>query len=165
MTFSVATPSAMGSEYVKLKKTGTYYGIFIAYRVRGGIQIQYKEVSMTFAKMFVVCSIAVFALGVTPGIIQAEEFKIAVLRIDKTNAQAYKPLAEHLAKRGVSVRLVEVPTHDSVTKMFSEGQVDAMFSGSGIPGSMFTIHRLKLKQSLTGFRPKESNIQRAMVSN
>jgi hypothetical protein len=69
-----------------------------------------------------------------------------------------------LVKSGVSVSLVEVPTYDRVTKLFSEGQVDAVFSGSGIPGSMFTIHRLKLKQTLTGFKPKESDSRQAMVS-
>ena len=120
---------------------------------------------MKLTKMFVICLIAVLALSVMPGLIQAEGFKIAVLQTDKENARAYEPLVEHLAKRGVSVTLVEVPTYDAATKMFSEGQVDAMFSGSGIPGSMLTIYRLRLKQSLTGFKPKESKIQHAKVLN
>ncbi len=119
---------------------------------------------MKISKMFAYCFIAVFALGVMPSMVRAEAFKIAVVQNDHYNAQAYEHLAAHLAKRGVSVTLVKVPTYDMVTKLFSEGQVDAMFSGSGIPGSMFTIHHLKLKQLLAGFKPKESKIQQAMVS-
>jgi hypothetical protein len=107
----------------------------------------------------------VLALGVMPGVIQAEEFKIAVLQVNKDNVRTYQSLVEHLAKRGVAVRLVEVPVNETVTKMFSTGQIDAMFSGSGIPGSMFIIHQLKLKQAMTGFKPKESRIQQAMLSN
>lgn len=113
----------------------------------------------------VYCFIVLFTLGIIPGMVQAEEFKIAVLQSGKNNAQAYRPVAEHLAKNGVSVTLVDVPTYDAVTKMFSEGRVDAIFSGPGIPGSMFTIHRLKLKQSLTGFKPKESKTRHVLVSN
>jgi ABC-type phosphate/phosphonate transport system substrate-binding protein len=119
---------------------------------------------MKLSRMSVYCLIAAFILGATPGMIRAEEFRIAVLKGTKDSTREFKALAEHLVKSGVSVSLVEVPTYDRVTKLFSEGQVDAVFSGSGIPGSMFTIHRLKLKQTLTGFKPKESDSRQAMVS-
>jgi hypothetical protein len=120
---------------------------------------------MKVSRMSVYCFIAFFILGVAPGMIRAEEFRIAVLKGNKDCTREYKTLVEHLGKRGLSVSLVEVPTYGAVTKLFSEGQVDALFSGSGIPGSMFTIHRLKLKQSLTGFRPKEPDHRQAMVSH
>lgn len=122
-----------------------------------------KDVSMKLSRIFVFF-VVVFSLGAMPGVIKAEEFRIAVLQTGKDNAQAYQALAEHLVKRGVAVRMVEVPTYESVTKMFSAGQVDAMFSGSGIPGSMFVIHQLKLKRALMGFAPKESRIQQAMIA-
>ena len=120
---------------------------------------------MKLSRIFVFCFIVVFALGVMPGVIEAEEFKIAVLQINQDNLQTYQPLAEHLARRGVAVRLVQVPSYEAVTKMFTARQVDAMFSGSGIPGSMFIIHKLKLKRALTGFKPKETRMQQAMISN
>jgi len=120
---------------------------------------------MKLSRMVVFCVIVVLSLGVTPGVIQAEEFKIAVLQNHKDCPLTYKPLAEHLAKIGVMVRMVEVPTQEIATKMFAAGEVDAMFSGSGIPGSMFVIHRLKLKQALMEFKPKESSILQAKLSN
>jgi ABC-type metal ion transport system substrate-binding protein len=120
---------------------------------------------MTLSKVLVFCVIAVLALGVMPGVSKAEKFKIAVLQVNKDNSRAYEPLVEHLAKSGISVTLVEVPTYDEVTKMLSEGQVDAMFFGTGIPGSMFVIYQLKLKQSLMGFKPKESRMYQASISN
>ncbi len=120
---------------------------------------------MKLSRIFVFCFIVVLALGVMPGVVGAEEFKIAVLQINQDDPQAYEPLAKHLARRGVAVKLVEVQTYEMATKMFTEGQVDAVFSGSGIPGSMFVIHRLKLKQTLTGYKPKETRIQQAKISN
>jgi hypothetical protein len=120
---------------------------------------------MNSSKIFFFCFMVVFSLGVLPGVIKAEEFKIAVLQINKDNIQEYQSLAGHLVRRGIAVRMVEVPTYETVTKMFSAGQVDAVFSGSGIPGSMFIIHQLKLKRAITGFKPKESRIQQAMNSN
>ena len=120
---------------------------------------------MKLSSFFVFCFAVVLTLGVMPGVIKAEEFKIAVLQVNKDNAQAYQPLTEHLAKRGIAVKMVGVPTYEMAEKMFTAGQVDAMFSGSGIPGSMFIIHRLKLKQTLAGLKPKESGIRQAMNSN
>ncbi|MDA8124010.1 MAG: hypothetical protein M0009_02310 [Deltaproteobacteria bacterium] len=120
---------------------------------------------MKLSRIFVFGFIVVLALGVVPGVVGAEEFKIAVVQIDQDDPQAYQPLAKHLARRGVAVKLVEVQTYEMATKMFTEGQVDAMFSGSGIPGSMFVIHRLKLKQALTGYKPKATRIQQAKISN
>lgn len=119
---------------------------------------------MKLSRMAVFCVIVVLSLGVMPGVIKAEEFKIAVLQSHKVSPQTYEPLEEHLAKIGVMVRMVEVPTYEMATKMFSAGEVDAMFSGSGIPGSMFVIHRLKLRQAFKGFKPKESIIQQAKIS-
>lgn len=120
---------------------------------------------MKSSRVFVFCFIVVLSLGLMPGVIGAEEFKIAVLRTGQDNPAPYQPLAEHLAKTGVAVRLVEAPTYETATKMFTEGRVDAMLSGSGIPGSMFVIHRLKLRQALMGFKPKESTIRQAKISN
>lgn len=120
---------------------------------------------MKSSRFFVFCLTVVLALGVMPGIIKAEEFKIAVVQIDQDDPQAYQPLAKHLARRGVAVKLVEVQSYELATKLFTEGQVDAMLSGSGIPGSMFVIHRLKLKQALAGYKPKATRVQQAKISN
>lgn len=123
-----------------------------------------KEVSMKLSRMLVLCFVVALSFGVMPFVVGAEEFKIAVLHNDQDPPQAYQPLAEHLARRGISVKLIEAPTYDTMTKMLSEGQVDAMFSGPGIPGSMFVIYQLRLKQTLAGLRPQESRMRQAMLS-
>jgi len=107
---------------------------------------------MRLSRFIVCCLVVVLALGVMPGILKADEFKIAVLQNDRFSAQQYEPLVEHLAKVGITVSLIEAPTYQALVKMMSAGEVDAMFNGPGIPGSMMVIHQLKQQRFFASFK-------------
>jgi ABC-type phosphate/phosphonate transport system substrate-binding protein len=110
----------------------------------------------------IVCCLVVFVMGIMPCVLKAEEFKIAVLQDDRFSVQNYQPLVEHLAKAGIRVSLVEAPTYQSIAKMLASGEVDAMFNGPGIPGSMITIYHLKQNRLFSSFKQEGSKVQQAM---
>ncbi len=66
----------------------------------------------------------------------AAEIKIGIMQAQKGDAQKFKPLMDYLKSKGVDSSLVAAPTYSDAAKMFSGGQIDAMFSGSGIAGTM-----------------------------
>ncbi|MHB8770407.1 MAG: hypothetical protein ACYC7J_05375 [Syntrophales bacterium] len=113
----------------------------------------------------IVCFLAiVFVAGFVPGIVFADEFKIAIVRDDRIPAQQYEPLVAHIAKTGDKVNLVEAPTSEAVAKMMAAGEVDAMFSGSGIPGSMMVIHDLKQQRFFANFKKPDAQVKRLVPS-
>ncbi|MBI4848069.1 MAG: PhnD/SsuA/transferrin family substrate-binding protein [Nitrospirae bacterium] len=67
---------------------------------------------------------------------QAEEFKIAIMQDQKGAAQQYRPLVDFMKKKGVDVSFVGTSNYTEAAKMFEDGKADAMFSGSGVAGSM-----------------------------
>jgi ABC-type phosphate/phosphonate transport system substrate-binding protein len=71
-----------------------------------------------------------------PGIACAEQFRIAIMQDQSGEAQNYKPLLSYLAKKGIEASFVSSKDYPSAAGMFANGAVDAMFSGSGIAGSM-----------------------------
>lgn len=105
-----------------------------------------------------------FVAGFVPGISYAEEFKIAVVRDDHVSAQQYEPLVAYIARTGDKVSLVEAPNPEAVAKMLAAGEVDAMFSGSGIPGSMMVIHSLKQQRFFANFKKPDAQVQRLVPS-
>jgi len=119
---------------------------------------------MRISRIIVLCFVVVFACGIAPGMLKAEEFKIAVLQDDKGSIQAYEPLVAHLAKTGVAVTLVKAPTYEAVATMLSSGQVDGVFTGPGIPGSMITIESLKEKWFSAGCKTGDPKMQQAMTA-
>jgi ABC-type phosphate/phosphonate transport system substrate-binding protein len=108
--------------------------------------------------------VVVFILGIMPGILKAEEFRIAILQDDQSSIQKYEPLVAHLARTGIKVSLVEAPTCQAVTQMVASGEVDAVFSGPGIPGSMMVIHDLKLQRFFANFKGIDARAQHAAPS-
>lgn len=66
----------------------------------------------------------------------AAEIKIGIMQAQKGDAQKFKPLMDYLNSKGIDTSLVAAPTYSDAAKMFSSGQIDAMFSGSGIAGAM-----------------------------
>jgi ABC-type phosphate/phosphonate transport system substrate-binding protein len=71
-----------------------------------------------------------------PGIASAEQFKIAIMPDQSGAAQKFKPLLDYLATKGIKASFVSTKDYPSAAGMFSSGEVDAMFSGSGIAGTM-----------------------------
>jgi len=77
----------------------------------------------------------------------AQMVRAAELRIVRTQAQAgdarkYQPLLAYLAKNGVPADFVTAPDNRAAAELFAAGQADAMFSGSGIAGTLLFIKGL-----------------------
>jgi len=80
--------------------------------------------------------IATMALLGAATIAQAESFKMVIMQDEKGAAQKYAPLATYLKTKGVDVTLVGAPDYVKAAQMFSSGEADGMFSGSGVAGIM-----------------------------
>jgi len=120
---------------------------------------------MRVSRIIVFCFAVVFASGIVPGILNAEEYRIAIVQDGNDSVGAYEHLVSHLAKMGVTVTLVKAPTYQTVARMFSSGEVDAIFNGPGIPGSMMVIDGLREKWFSAGFKSGDSRMQQAMTSD
>ncbi|CAK0745624.1 hypothetical protein CCP3SC15_130002 [Gammaproteobacteria bacterium] len=70
------------------------------------------------------------------GISAAEQFRIAIMQDQPGAAQKFRPLLDYLTKKGINANFVGARDYPSAAAMFAASQVDAMFSGSGIAGSM-----------------------------
>ena len=74
--------------------------------------------------------------AVISGAAQADPFKIAIMQDKKGAAKKYTPLLNYLKKNGIDGSFVGTKNYDYAAKMFASGKVDAMFSGSGVAGTM-----------------------------
>jgi ABC-type phosphate/phosphonate transport system substrate-binding protein len=119
---------------------------------------------MRLFRSILCCLVVVLTVGIMPCILKAEAFKIAILQNGSFSVQRYEPLVAHLAKAGISVKLVEAPSYQAISRMMSAGEVDAMFNGPGIPGSMMMIHQLKQYRLLASFKKAEGNARPLMPS-
>ncbi len=76
------------------------------------------------------------ALSLTVGDALAADFKIAIMQDKAGAARKFKPLLNYLAQKGVKAEFSAAKDYSAAAAMFAAGKVDAMFSGSGIAGSM-----------------------------
>ncbi len=67
---------------------------------------------------------------------QGSEFKVAIMQAQKGMAQKFRPLENYLKRHGVNISFVGAPNYPAAAKMFADGRVDGMFSGSGVAGSL-----------------------------
>jgi ABC-type phosphate/phosphonate transport system substrate-binding protein len=67
---------------------------------------------------------------------QAADVRIALTQAQAGDARKYQPLLDYLSKRGVAASFVTAQDYQQAADLFSQGQVDAMFSGSGIAGTL-----------------------------
>ena len=67
---------------------------------------------------------------------EAAELKIAIMQAQAGDARKYQPLLDYLAKKGIPASFITAANYQAAAEMFSKGQADAMFSGSGVAGSM-----------------------------
>ena len=63
-------------------------------------------------------------------------FKICLMQEQKGAAAKFRPLLDYLKNKGVKASFVAAKTYPQAAKMFADGKVDGMFSGSGIAGCM-----------------------------
>lgn len=82
-------------------------------------------------------SITVFFLMMaTAGMATAAEIRIGIMQAQAGDARKYQPLLDYLAKKGLPATFVTASTYPAAADLFAKGQVDAMFSGSGVAGAM-----------------------------
>jgi ABC-type phosphate/phosphonate transport system substrate-binding protein len=75
-------------------------------------------------------------MGFTSGVCCAEEFKIAIMQDKAGAAKKFKALLDYLSEKGIDTQFVAAKDYPAAAKMFANKDVDAMFSGSGIAGTM-----------------------------
>ena len=73
---------------------------------------------------------------VVAGTASAAELRIGIMQSQAGDAIRYQGLLEYLEKKGIPATFVTASTYPAAADMFAKGQVDAMFSGSGIAGTM-----------------------------
>jgi ABC-type phosphate/phosphonate transport system substrate-binding protein len=83
--------------------------------------------------MVVFLVVVLFSL---PGLLYADQFRIAIMQNKKGEAGKVDPLLKYFQKNGVEASLVTTKNYIHAAKMFESGQADAMFSGSGVAGIM-----------------------------
>ncbi len=66
----------------------------------------------------------------------AAELKIAIMQAQAGDARKFQPLLDYLTKKGVSASFITAQDYTAAADLFARGAVDAMFSGSGIAGTM-----------------------------
>jgi ABC-type phosphate/phosphonate transport system substrate-binding protein len=66
----------------------------------------------------------------------ADTFRIALTQASSGAAKKYRPLEAYLKSKGIDVRFVAARDYPDAARMFAEGQVEGMFCGSGVAGSM-----------------------------
>jgi ABC-type phosphate/phosphonate transport system substrate-binding protein len=70
------------------------------------------------------------------GMSMAAEIRIGIMQAQAGDARKYQPLLDYLGKKGLQATFVTANTYPAAADMFAKGQVDAMFSGSGVAGTL-----------------------------
>ena len=89
---------------------------------------------MKVSKM--ICTLVFFisAIILTYNSAHADQFKIAIMQDERGAAAKYRQLETYLKNKGIEFSFVGATNYPAAAKMFASGEVDAMFSGSGIAG-------------------------------
>jgi len=77
-------------------------------------------------------AVAFFALG--QGTATAEVFRIGIMQAQTGAAKKFEPLETYLLKENVQVKFVPLSNYKEAAQLFARGDVDGMFSGSGVAG-------------------------------
>ncbi len=64
------------------------------------------------------------------------EFRVVIMQAQKGAAQKYRPLEDYLRQQGINIRFIGARSYQAAARLFSEGQADGMFSGSGVAAVM-----------------------------
>lgn len=88
---------------------------------------------MRTGRMIFICSV-VCVMALVYGIAQASQFRIAIMQDERGAAGKFRPLENYLKSKGIKFSFVGTTDYAAAAKMFALGEVDAMFSGSGVAG-------------------------------
>lgn len=64
----------------------------------------------------------------------AEEFKIGVMQAQAGSVKKYAALESYLKAKAIDVKFVHFSDYNKAAAMFDQGELDGMFSGSGVAG-------------------------------
>jgi len=91
---------------------------------------------MNFKKLVIGILFLALTFSVAAGFAHADSLKIAIMQDKKGAAKKFQPLVPYFKTQGVDVSFVGAKNYAAAAQMFASGKVDAMFSGSGVAGSM-----------------------------
>lgn len=66
----------------------------------------------------------------------AATFNIGIMQAQSGTAKKYAPLEAYLQKRDIQVKFIPLNSYTEAAARFGKGEVDGMFSGSGIAGAL-----------------------------
>jgi ABC-type phosphate/phosphonate transport system substrate-binding protein len=69
-------------------------------------------------------------------IARAADLRIGIMQAQAGEARKYQPLLQYLSARGIPAAFVTATDYRHAADLFAAGKLDAMFSGSGIAGTM-----------------------------
>ncbi|MFZ2196976.1 MAG: PhnD/SsuA/transferrin family substrate-binding protein [Thermodesulfovibrionales bacterium] len=92
---------------------------------------------MKVSKIFYMFVFFVSAIALSYSSARADQFKIAIMQDERGAAAKYRQLETYLKGKGIEFSFVGATNYPAAAKMFASGEVDAMFSGSGIAGTFF----------------------------
>lgn len=70
------------------------------------------------------------------GTASAEIFKVGIMQAQSGAAKKFEPLETYLLKEKVQVKFVPFSNYKEAAQLFAQGEVDGMFSGSGVAGAL-----------------------------
>jgi ABC-type phosphate/phosphonate transport system substrate-binding protein len=83
-----------------------------------------------------ICLVVIALLTAIPAVTTAEQLKIGIMQDKMGDAKKYAPLVDYLKTKGIEVSFVGMSSYPEAAKKFAAREVDAMFSGSGVAGTM-----------------------------
>lgn len=87
------------------------------------------------ARLTLVLTLAL-SFSVAPALSWADTFKVAIMQAQKGAAAKYRPMEAYLKGKGIDIQFVGAKNYPDAARMFASGEVDGMFSGSGVAGSL-----------------------------
>jgi ABC-type phosphate/phosphonate transport system substrate-binding protein len=91
------------------------------------------SVGRKIARTILFFTVALFALGQETA--AAGVFKIGIMQAQAGAAKKYELLETYLLKENVQVKFVPFSNYKEAAQLFAKGDVDGMFSGSGVAGA------------------------------
>ena len=120
-------------EHKNIKKLSV--GKILAYDIMPS-NITFSEEEIMKSSRIVCAFVMLLLLGFNGRIAHADQLNLAIMEDMSGAAKKYAPLIGYLKNKGIEVTLIEVPAYTVAAQTFALGKVDAMFSGSGIAGTM-----------------------------
>jgi len=93
--------------------------------------------TMTLVTRSSLVAVALLAAPFLAQVARAAELRIVITQAQAGDARKYQALLAYLAKEGIPAAFVTAPDNRAAADFFASSQADAMFSGSGIAGTLF----------------------------